>query len=136
MLLSFLALIVVSSFESVGAILVIALLSIPSASAYLFARSPRKMLLFANLHGLLSCLIGFFLAQATNANIAASIAVVAGCIFVGELFFLSSEEKLSKLLAPVLRVHSIVDSGISQQERKECWSSLCCEMDRSALGQS
>jgi manganese/zinc/iron transport system permease protein len=99
LLLSALAFVVVSAFESVGAILVIALLSIPAASAYLFAKSQSQMLVLANLHGILASICGFYLAKGFDASIAASIAVVAGSIFSVELvsltlfrkFFLRSE---------------------------------------------
>jgi manganese/zinc/iron transport system permease protein len=93
LLLSFLALVVVSSFESVGAILVIALLSIPAACANLFAKSPGKMLALANAHAIFACIIGFLLARAVNGNIAASIAIVAGLMFIIELLCLSIWKK-------------------------------------------
>jgi manganese/zinc/iron transport system permease protein len=86
-----LSLTVVASFESVGAILAVALLIIPGATARLWVDRMPSMLLLAAVHGILSTLIGYWLSHRAVLNTSASGAItVAGfALFV-----------LSWLLAP------------------------------------
>ncbi|HBF02690.1 MAG: metal ABC transporter permease [Limisphaerales bacterium] len=83
-LMIWLSVVVVSAFESVGAILVIAMLILPGASASLLSQRLHIMLAWSSLHALLSSLIGLHLAIWWDTSIAGSM-VVAG----SGLFFLS-----------------------------------------------
>lgn len=81
----------VVSFESVGAILVIAFLVVPSATAFLITNDLRWMTLIIGLQGALSSTIGYFLSEYLEASISASMAVVSFVLF-GITFFLKKEE--------------------------------------------
>lgn len=72
----------VVSFESVGAILVVALLIAPAAAAYLITENLKKMLLVASLFGILSAIGGYYLASWINGSIAGAMATVAGGLFI------------------------------------------------------
>lgn len=71
------ALTTVASFESVGAILVVALLIIPPATALLVSQSIRAVLLWSVAAGATASVLGMGLATLTNTSIAACISVVA-----------------------------------------------------------
>lgn len=71
----------VASFESVGAILVVALLIVPAATAYLLTDSFIRMLVYACLAGVLSSVLGYYLAVWMDGSIAAAIATVSGVLF-------------------------------------------------------
>jgi manganese/zinc/iron transport system permease protein len=71
----------VTSFESVGAILVVAFLVVPAATAYLLTNKLKTMLVLSALFGLLSSVGGYYLATYFDSSIAGSMSVVAGFIF-------------------------------------------------------
>tara|TARA_B100000678_G_scaffold291184_1_gene306700 strand:+ start:213 stop:524 length:312 start_codon:yes stop_codon:yes gene_type:complete len=73
----------VISFESVGAILVIALLIAPPAAAYLLTGRLKKMLLYTAIISLLVSTGGYALATWLNGSIAGAMATVAGILFAG-----------------------------------------------------
>lgn len=72
---------IVAAFEAVGAILVIAMLTVPPASALLFARSVKMMVLLAAIFSAIAAVGGFQLAAYFDGSIAAAVAIVAGAIF-------------------------------------------------------
>lgn len=72
----------VLSFEVVGAILIVALLVVPAATAYLLTQKLKHMLVLALLFGLLSSVLGYLLATWLNASIAGAMVVVAGLFFL------------------------------------------------------
>lgn len=72
----------VLSFESVGAILVIAFIIGPAASAYLLTDELPYMLLYAVVIGIGSSMGGFYLAAYINASIAGCMAVCVGVAFI------------------------------------------------------
>lgn len=77
----------VASFESVGAILVIAFIVAPAATAYLLTDDLKKMLTYASLIGIVSSVLGYGLASLINADIASSITTVMGLLFGLTLLF-------------------------------------------------
>ena len=77
----------VASFESVGAILVIAFIVAPAATAYLLTDDLKKMLIYSSLIGIGSSVVGYGLASLINADIASSITTVMGLFFGLTLFF-------------------------------------------------
>lgn len=77
----------VVSFESVGAILVVAFLVIPPATAYLLSTKLKNMILLSVLFGMLSSVLGYFLAWKMDGSIAGAMAVCAGMLFLIVLFF-------------------------------------------------
>ena len=79
--MSLVSLTTVVSFESVGAILVVALLIAPPATAYLLTGSLKKMLVLSAVAGILSSISGYYLAAFLNASIAGAMASSAGFFF-------------------------------------------------------
>jgi manganese/zinc/iron transport system permease protein len=72
----------VISFESVGAILVVALLIAPAAAAYLLTDKLPQLLVLASTFGVLSSILGYYLAKWLDGSIAGAISTVAGVIFI------------------------------------------------------
>ncbi len=77
----------VASFESVGAILVVALLIAPAATAYLLTDDFRRMLLIACVVGVAVSVSGYYLAVWLDGSIAGAMATMAGLLFVAALLF-------------------------------------------------
>jgi manganese/zinc/iron transport system permease protein len=73
----------VVSFESVGAILVIAFLVVPAATAYLLTDKLPLMTVIILIHGLISSTLGYFVSDALEASISGSIAVMSFVLFAG-----------------------------------------------------
>jgi manganese/zinc/iron transport system permease protein len=82
LLMSAVSITVVGSFESVGAILVVALLVVPAASAYLLSDRLGLMLLLAVGTGIVAVAAGYTLAWAWDASIAGGIATATGALFL------------------------------------------------------
>jgi manganese/zinc/iron transport system permease protein len=80
-LLVLVSVIVVAAFQAVGAILVIALLILPGASAYLCCVRLPAMLWVAAAHAFLSSMGGLLLAYHTNSNGAAAVVIMGGILF-------------------------------------------------------
>jgi manganese/zinc/iron transport system permease protein len=81
----------VVSFESVGAILVIAFLVVPAATAYLITDNLKRMTLYILLQGLLSAVLGYFLSEWVGGSISGSMAVASFVLFAGS--FIWSKKK-------------------------------------------
>ena len=81
LLMSAVSVTTVVSFESVGAILVVALLIAPAATAYLLTDQLPKMLIIAALAGIIASIGGYYLAVWLDASVAAAIATVLGIEF-------------------------------------------------------
>jgi len=73
---------VVTSFESVGAILVVALIVVPASTAYLLTDDLRKMIIISAVAGALSAVTGYWAAFWLDVSIAGSIATSCGIIFL------------------------------------------------------
>lgn len=86
-LMATLSLLVVSSFLAVGAILVIALLIIPAASAYLCTHKLKTMLILSALHAALSSLAAMYIYANFECSFASAM-VVAGVILFLIAWFL------------------------------------------------
>jgi Mn-dependent DtxR family transcriptional regulator len=85
-LMAVLSLSIVASFEAVGAILAVALLVTPGATARLWTDRMPRMLLLAGAHGVASTAIGYWLSHPAVLNTAASGAI---CVAGFALFLLS-----------------------------------------------
>ncbi|MBX2966575.1 MAG: metal ABC transporter permease [Cyclobacteriaceae bacterium] len=77
----------VASFESVGAILVVALLIAPAATAYLLTDNFKTMLLLACLAGIVASITGYYLSVWLDGSIAGAIASMNGVLFMLALVF-------------------------------------------------
>lgn len=81
-LMSMLSIVVVSAFESVGAILVIAMLILPGATASLLSQRLSVVLALSVLHGALSSVLGIHLAIWLDCSTAAAMVVMGAVFFV------------------------------------------------------
>lgn len=81
-MMALLSVVVVSAFQAVGAILVIALLILPGATAFLCTHRLKTMLVLAGLHALLSSLGGLYLSVWLNGKISAAVVVAGTILFV------------------------------------------------------
>lgn len=80
-LMSMVSIATVISFESVGAILVVALLVAPAATAYLISQKLKPMILLAALFGLSGSLLGYMISARFDTSIAGGIATMLGVQF-------------------------------------------------------
>lgn len=71
----------VGAFDAVGAILVVALMIAPAASAYLLTTNLKKMIGLACFFGVFSAISGYWMANILDASIAGSIATMLGVVF-------------------------------------------------------
>jgi len=81
----------VAAFDSVGAILVVALLVVPPATAYLLTNKFRPMLAWTALISVIISILGYYLAVAIDGSIAGAIVAVAGVLF-GLAFLFAPEQ--------------------------------------------
>ena len=85
LLMGMVSAVTVASFEVVGAILVVALLVGPAASAYLLSKRLPTMLVLTLVFGVLSSVSGYYLAKYLEGSIAGAIATMTGFWFVVSL---------------------------------------------------
>ncbi|WP_142784380.1 metal ABC transporter permease [Changchengzhania lutea] len=81
----------VGAFDAVGAILVVALMIAPAATAYLLTTNLKRMLLYAVLFGIFSALSGYWLAHWLDASISGSITTMLGLLFLVVYLFAPSK---------------------------------------------
>ncbi len=101
-LMALVSLTTVGAFEPVGAILVVAMLVVPPATAYLLTDDLKSMLWLSLLSGLLSSVVGYGLAYQFDASVAGAMTVASGLLF--SLAFLFSPR------------HGIVVKRVSQRK--------------------
>ncbi|NMB06892.1 MAG: metal ABC transporter permease [Tissierellia bacterium] len=78
----------VSAFDAVGAILVLAFMVGPPATAYLITDNLTKMLILSPLFGIISALSGYWIAMYFDVTIAGAMATMVGIIFALIFIFL------------------------------------------------
>ena len=81
----------VGAFDAVGAILVVALMIAPAATAYLLTTDLKRMLALAISFGVLSAISGYWFAHRLDASIAGSITTMLGLIFLLVYLFAPSK---------------------------------------------
>ncbi|MBD1380258.1 metal ABC transporter permease [Metabacillus arenae] len=89
----------VASFDSVGAILVVAMLIVPPAAAYLLTDRLLTMLIISAGMGALSAVAGYYTATWLNVSIAGSMATMTGILFLITFVFSPRHGLLSKWIA-------------------------------------
>jgi manganese/zinc/iron transport system permease protein len=90
----------VAAFESVGAILVVALLVVPPATAYLVTDKFKQMLGLTVVLSVFNCVAGYFLAVWIDGSIAGAIVTVAGSVFMLTLIFHLRSKKKTRIKSP------------------------------------
>lgn len=83
----------VAAFDSVGAILVVALFVVPPATAYLLTNKLKSMLLIGSGMAVLISIVGYYLAVAIDGSIAGAMVTVAGLVF-GLVFMLKKNNRI------------------------------------------
>jgi manganese/zinc/iron transport system permease protein len=87
----------VGAFDAVGAILVVALMIAPAATAYLLTTDLKKMLMLSIFFGIFSAISGYWLAHGLDASIAGSISTMLGIIFLLVYLFAPSKGVIAVL---------------------------------------
>ncbi|MFF2480783.1 metal ABC transporter permease [Paenibacillus sp. NPDC058071] len=88
----------VSSFESVGAILVVGLLVIPASTAYLLTDRLGTMIGLSVVAGIVSTVLGYYTAAWLDASIAGCIVCAASLLFILAFLFSPSHGLIAKKL--------------------------------------
>lgn len=99
LLMTLVSLTTVAAFESVGAILVVAMLVVPSATAYLLTDRLHIMLFISMAVGVLSAILGYFFASWLDSSIAGAMTAVAGLLFFLAFLFSPRHGMISKIVA-------------------------------------
>ncbi|MBL7661729.1 metal ABC transporter permease [bacterium] len=123
-LMTLIAVIAVSSFESVGSILVVGMLTAPGATAYLLTDKLHVMIILSALIGATAAVIGYLLAVMVNTSIAGMIAGAGLLIFLVVLFIAPKHGILAKefkrfLLALRIAEEDILGALYRAQEKSE-----------------
>lgn len=72
----------VSAFDSVGAILVVAMMIGPAATAYLISKTVKQMFIFSVSFGVIASIGGYYAAKWLDTSIAGMMATAVGVIFI------------------------------------------------------
>lgn len=96
-LMSISSITIVGSFNAVGAVLVIALMIAPAATAYLLTSDLKKMILLAVSFGVFSAITGYWVGVLLDASVAGSITSVLGVVFLIVYLFAPNKGLLSVL---------------------------------------
>ncbi|MDI2586376.1 metal ABC transporter permease [Psychrobacillus sp. NEAU-3TGS] len=72
----------VAAFDSVGAVLVVAMLIGPAATAYLMSKSVVGMIVWSMAFGVMAAITGYYLAKLWNTSIAGMMAAMIGVLFM------------------------------------------------------
>jgi manganese/zinc/iron transport system permease protein len=89
----------VGAFESVGAILVVAMMIAPAVTAYLLTERLGVMLLLSVALGVISSALGYLLARWLDSSIAAAMTTVSGALFVLALLLAPRTGLLARAVA-------------------------------------
>jgi manganese/zinc/iron transport system permease protein len=73
---------IVAAFESVGAILVVALLIVPPATAYIYSKSLLQMVIHSLLYAVMASIGGYILATAYDTSISGAVATFSGLLLI------------------------------------------------------
>lgn len=88
----------VGAFESVGSILIVALMIAPPAAAYLLTEKLSTMIIYSAIIGILSAWGGYAMASFFDASISGSMATFAGILFFLVLFFAPERGIMAKMI--------------------------------------
>ncbi|MEC1735431.1 metal ABC transporter permease [Bacillus mojavensis] len=91
-----LSLTTVASFDSVGAILVVAMLIVPPAAAHLLTDRLLYMLIISAVIGGMSALLGYICATWLNVSISGAMAAMTGVFYAGAFLFSPSNGVMTK----------------------------------------
>lgn len=89
---------IVGAFDAVGAVLVVALIIAPAASAYLLTDDLRRMLVLSCCFGVVAAIGGYWVSNLLDASIAGSITTVLGVLFLLVFLFAPKRGIFSTML--------------------------------------
>lgn len=128
----------VGAFDSVGSVLVVALMVAPPAAAYLLTDSLKRMLAYSIGIGVISAISGYWLARALDLNIAGAMATMTGVLFVAVLIFAPERGLIARRVRNVRRrdrfavemllVHLSQHAGTAEAERENSVDHLTGEL--------
>ncbi len=98
-LMALVSLVTVVSFEAVGAVLVVAFLVVPAATAYLLTDNLLKMIFIAVTVGILSSFAGYFFAKFIDGSIPGAMSTALGFFFLLSFIFSPKYGLIGKRLA-------------------------------------
>lgn len=98
LLMGLVSLTTVASFDSVGSILVVGMLIIPAATAYLLSERLSRMIIVSIGIGILSSIIGYYSATILDASISGCMVGAAASLFALAFLFSPSNGVISRLL--------------------------------------
>jgi len=107
----------VGAFDTVGSILVVALMIAPPSAAYLLTDKLSRMIGLSVLIGVVSAIAGFWFAILIDASIAGSMASAAGVVFL-LVFLFAPERGLRDFAGRMLVIHLLNHEGTPQEERE------------------
>lgn len=81
LLMVLLTLVSVTAMQSVGTILIVAMLITPAATAYLYTNSLKKMIILSSTIGGISSILGLFIGYSFNIAVGSSIVITSAIIF-------------------------------------------------------
>lgn len=90
----------VASFDAVGAIMVVAMLITPAASAYLWTNRLSIMLVLSAGFGALSAILGYYVALWLDSSISGSMALMTGAVFLVSFICSPSHGLVSRWVRP------------------------------------
>ncbi|QTB20884.1 metal ABC transporter permease [Lysinibacillus sphaericus] len=94
----------VAAFDSVGAILVMAMLIGPAATSYLISQTIKQMFIYSMLFGAAASVIGYYLAKLWDTSIAGMMATTVGLLFIITLISQKIIERRRKALVHKLEL--------------------------------
>ncbi|PXW82324.1 ABC transporter family protein [Pseudogracilibacillus auburnensis] len=90
----------VASFDAVGAIMVVAMLITPAASAYLWTDKLIHMIFTSGVFGVASAIAGYYIADWIDTSISGSMAFATGIVFLISFLLSPKHGLLSKYVRP------------------------------------
>lgn len=96
LLMVILTLVSVTAMQSVGTILIVALLITPAATAYLYANSLKTMILISSALGALASVLGLFIGYSFNIAAGSSIVLTSALLFLISFFIVPKQSGMNK----------------------------------------
>lgn len=96
LLMVILTLVSVTAMQSVGTILIVALLITPAATAYLYANSLKTMILISSALGALASVLGLFIGYSFNIAAGSSIVLTSALFFLISFFIAPKQKGMKK----------------------------------------
>jgi manganese/zinc/iron transport system permease protein len=129
----------VGAFDHVGAILVVALMIAPPATAYLLTNSLWRMLALSAFFGVLSAISGYWLARWLDSNIAGAMATMTGFYFLLVLILAPEQgllarswqrqQRRQRFAVETLLVHLSRHEGTAEELSENSVSHLTSELN-------